>query len=600
MFLEASTEASEAMFLANNTGYTWEPLDTTKPSIRLLTILPATDQNDTIRLTLRTTNLDDAFDSYDAISYMWGSDSNMHEIMIDDKIALVRDNIWQFLVHARDSSLRNQLNSSLWIDSINIDQRNNDEKNHQVRQMRTIYSQARRVIAWLGEESLQRTFSDCVAALNDKYDSRPTHEQASEPLEALYKYMRGLYSATVYKWFRARNSPRWKAWNLDHDGELGLLGSFFDSSRSMCRSPYWSRVWIVQEIIVARDRYCISGDLLLPYNILHDFADRLQAEDDNEDESLAPFGNTILYSPEVWSNIEGHACLDDVVDALSQHHCTDVRDHVYGVLGCVKGTDTFVVDYSVSKEEVLLRSLEFLNRDAGVAGLTLVGLAKALKLDMQVVFQHPNLRREITERRYSFPARICSYFECVPLSGVHHQHHDTSKGMHEIIDSAGASGIFKCQTLSKSCHRCNPVRDEPCSHEGLMCIPKDSLIECVVGSKSYVGGSVSLFFRWKDAMCKSWDDSQIAWVRKRRSWHEQTRESTYYLQRGFGVELNAAAVLGQTEWGLLRHGAADSILLPCSFSSLVELYRAPKHSMRYESIEETSVEQHMRMKPTND
>ncbi|KAK5710799.1 hypothetical protein LTR15_012776 [Elasticomyces elasticus] len=505
-------------------GYIWEPLDTTKPSIRLLKILPATDHANTIRLTLRTTKLDDAFDSYDAISYMWGSDSNMHEIMIDDKIAMVRDNIWQFLIHARDSSLHDQFNSSLWIDSISIDQSNNDEKNHQVRQMRTIYSKARRVIAWLGEESLQRTFSDCVAALNDKYDSRPTHEQASEPLEALYKYM------------RARNWPRWKAWNLDHDGELGLLGGFFDSSRSMCLSPYWSRLWIVQEIIVARDCYCISGDFLLPYKILRQFAARLPSEDDNEDESLAPFWNITV------NGARSHPPLDHVVEALSQHHCTDVRDHVYGVLGCVEGGDAFVVDYSVSKEDVLLRSLRFtlLNKEEcanrTASGRSLVMLAKALRIGLQVVFQHPDLRREITERRCRFSARVRSYFECVPLSGVHHKHYDASEAIQEIIDSAGASGIFKRRTLSKSCHRCNPVRIEPCSHEGLECIPKDSLIECVVGSESYVGGSVSLFFRWKDATCKGRDDSQIAWVQKLSSWHERTREVTYYLQTGFSVK----------------------------------------------------------------
>jgi hypothetical protein len=54
----------------------------------------------------------------------------------------------------------------LWIDAICIDQSSMDERNQQVELMGDVYSKARRVILWLGEES---TFSDFTISFLKSY-----------------------------------------------------------------------------------------------------------------------------------------------------------------------------------------------------------------------------------------------------------------------------------------------------------------------------------------------------------------------------------------------------------------------------------------------
>ncbi|KAK5729433.1 hypothetical protein LTR17_011963 [Elasticomyces elasticus] len=432
-------------------NYIWDPLDTTKPSIRLLKVLPVTDQDKRVRVALHTTDLE-ASEAYDAVSYMWGSDSTLHEILIDDKIALVRQNIWRFLVHARDSSLYNQLNSSLWIDSICINQIDNDEKNHQVRQIRKIFDRAHRVIAWLGLASLDQTLSDCAGPLNRRLGPRFMQAQDPDTLHALSSYVRAVQC-----------QPRRAGDNDVDDAKQAILYTL----QRMCGSSYWSRLWIVQELTVARDAYCVSGDLLLSVGALNGFASLLDAKDGGSSKELAPFRNTmkIFVGNTLGTGSIGlrrSGTLAYVVEELSHHHCVDVRDHVYGVLGCVEGGDAFDVDYSASKEEVLLRALDFLhkNDDATDLGGRLEMLARVLRLGIQDVFQHPNLRREMTDRGYRIPVRLCSYFEKVPSSGAHPHHHDTTEAIHEIIDNVGAAYTFKRHVLYKTCVDCHLVRIE--------------------------------------------------------------------------------------------------------------------------------------------
>jgi hypothetical protein len=73
----------------------------------------------------------------------------LHTIYVNDKALYVRQNLWDFLQWAR----RNKLASYMWIDALCIDQKQLHERNHQVWMMCYIYSQAERVIVWLGAVS---------------------------------------------------------------------------------------------------------------------------------------------------------------------------------------------------------------------------------------------------------------------------------------------------------------------------------------------------------------------------------------------------------------------------------------------------------------
>jgi hypothetical protein len=120
-------------------------------SIRVLYLQP--DQfDDDIKVELTEVSLTNP-PSYEALSYVWGSPTVNNPISCHGKDLLVTVNCIAALRRLRNKKKRRVL----WIDAICIDQSSMNERNRQVKLMGDVYSKARRVILWLGEDS---TFSD--------------------------------------------------------------------------------------------------------------------------------------------------------------------------------------------------------------------------------------------------------------------------------------------------------------------------------------------------------------------------------------------------------------------------------------------------------
>jgi hypothetical protein len=115
---------------------------------------------------------------------------------------------------ARLSDLIDDAPAFFWIDAICIDQENISERNHQVNLMKYIYSQAKRVIVWLGT----------------------SREDVQDDIKAALDYL--------LAWKKADTAER--AHQLSHS-ELQ------DSLLRMFNRPYWSRLWIIQEVLLAKD-----------------------------------------------------------------------------------------------------------------------------------------------------------------------------------------------------------------------------------------------------------------------------------------------------------------------------------------------------------
>ncbi|KAK0634143.1 heterokaryon incompatibility, partial [Immersiella caudata] len=82
---------------------------------------------------------------YDALSYTWGNLAKTHEMKIGDASLPITTNLYMAL-----RELRRKHTLTLWVDAVCIDQSNCQERNHQVRMMRRIFSNASSVIVWLG------------------------------------------------------------------------------------------------------------------------------------------------------------------------------------------------------------------------------------------------------------------------------------------------------------------------------------------------------------------------------------------------------------------------------------------------------------------
>lgn len=127
------------------------PLYTPLPdgSVRLLRLLPHSDEEPGIKCNLFTCTMlsSGRAHPYDALSYVWGPESNQHFIHIDGREVSVRANLYAALSHLQDRFLER----ILWIDAICINQNDNEEKSRQVQFMARIYAKASSVIVWLGK-----------------------------------------------------------------------------------------------------------------------------------------------------------------------------------------------------------------------------------------------------------------------------------------------------------------------------------------------------------------------------------------------------------------------------------------------------------------
>ncbi|KAK0724351.1 heterokaryon incompatibility protein-domain-containing protein [Lasiosphaeris hirsuta] len=120
-----------------------------KGCIRLLRLLPPPDDKSRTECQLITYSLLDSrrTHSYEALSYVWGSEESKEPIWVDGNKLSVGGNLYKALSHLRDCFVER----ILWIDAICINQRDDKEKGHEVQSMAKIYAKASHVIAWLGE-----------------------------------------------------------------------------------------------------------------------------------------------------------------------------------------------------------------------------------------------------------------------------------------------------------------------------------------------------------------------------------------------------------------------------------------------------------------
>ncbi|GKT55985.1 heterokaryon incompatibility protein [Colletotrichum tofieldiae] len=116
--------------------------------VRLVNLHPG-DSSSPIILTTEIVPIASA--DYTALSYVWGDASQTVPIHIDNHVFQATKNLYSDLEHIRlflkPSSSKVIL---LWIDAVSINQRDLDERSHQVSQMREIYTSADLVLTWLG------------------------------------------------------------------------------------------------------------------------------------------------------------------------------------------------------------------------------------------------------------------------------------------------------------------------------------------------------------------------------------------------------------------------------------------------------------------
>jgi hypothetical protein len=143
--------------------YVFHPLDCHRQEVRLLRVLPATNNDEPISCVLEIASLRDS-PCYTALSYCWGDSSNKKTIFVNTSVIETTDNLASALryirKHLASNSLIDDLPQLFRIDAICIDQNNLEERNHQIKLMQTVYASAANVLSWLGcgDDLIPRAF----------------------------------------------------------------------------------------------------------------------------------------------------------------------------------------------------------------------------------------------------------------------------------------------------------------------------------------------------------------------------------------------------------------------------------------------------------
>ncbi|KAF0319297.1 heterokaryon incompatibility protein [Colletotrichum asianum] len=171
--------------------------------------------------------------SYTALSYTWGEPIFDAMINCDGHEKAITKSLESALLHFR----REDESVVLWIDQICIDQDNKDEKGQQIPLMSRIYQRATNTAIWLGEAS---EGSDVAIKLLEEVNIRLqfTTEDDIDPKE--FERMR-------------LPEPKSKDWSALWD---------------LLSRPWFTRVWIIQEVILSRDPWVACGDSLITWENL--------------------------------------------------------------------------------------------------------------------------------------------------------------------------------------------------------------------------------------------------------------------------------------------------------------------------------------------
>ncbi|KIW20849.1 hypothetical protein PV08_01427 [Exophiala spinifera] len=281
----------------STTEFQYEELDPSVDCMRLIELDPGGDADDVPRCKLIHVTFGQK-PRYQALSYMWGDVTIKKKISVEGKELLVGQNLWDALRYLRNCGSSRHY----WIDAICINQANIFERNRQLRIMPHIYMRAQTVLVWLGRK---------------------------------------------YAKYRAEDWQVWMDWRVDGKSDMSFSASelvarmeqkqlISTMSLELCSDDYWNRVWIVQEIGMARTIQVCFKECRMTWNT---FIHRLTL-------SCGGNGNGPFILERMLRNKHhrGHT-LRELLENHQQAVCKDPRDKIYGFVGLAADARMFPMDY---------------------------------------------------------------------------------------------------------------------------------------------------------------------------------------------------------------------------------------------------------------
>lgn len=293
----------------------YHPLDRDKQEIRLFRLIGKGTW--AIAGELQTFELADA-PIYKALSYAWGSDRIPRTIWINGLNVSVSRNLADFL----QVLAKYEQQPWIWIDQLCIAQECVQEKNHQVRLMGEIYSNARDTLVWLGNN----THAGAVPTLIQQWETRENSRDRG-PVHV-------------------------------PDADEALAVAAFQSL------SYWTRHWVAQELALSKRRTFMLGEVQFE----RDSLGALGCEPYSAVRPSEKLVNFVDHFNESRASDQYYTFCAFAKDS----RCRDPRDKVFGLQNLLPHSLRVEVNYDVSVWDVFVDTVArwhtYLKHQAGTAG----------------------------------------------------------------------------------------------------------------------------------------------------------------------------------------------------------------------------------------
>ena len=300
----------------------YRPIDSARGEVRLLVLEPASSKRESeICGRLEPVFLSSS-PKFDALSYTWGSQEGSGTIRLNGVDFYVTENLYAALRELRSGWRPRRL----WIDAVCVNQTDPTERNAQLSLMQQIYGNAKLVIAWLGD------LTD-GARIGVKYLrwGMPTSARDSARLNKAY----GPLNFSRYGLLLGSTAQR---------NDLDLIEEQLTGEvRELLDRPYWHRVWIIQEAVMARKLVLMCGPETVAWNALK----KLRVLERLQNKATVVFGismDSTFHYPDAthhaisglrkkWRSAPTTINMFDTLYRFRPCECTDPRDRVFGFFG---------------------------------------------------------------------------------------------------------------------------------------------------------------------------------------------------------------------------------------------------------------------------
>lgn len=348
----------------------YAPLDEARREIRVLKVSrPVQGGNcgvDTFQADLVCVSLDDD-PAYLAVSYVWGDPSIVGHFESHRGGHRKRVPYNKVVFDIINTILARGTTLYIWIDALCINQGDLNERASQVAMMGIIYSQARQVIAFIGEadETLITAMDLILLTANCIW----AHESPGD-----------FVTATGLGSLLSEIEPADRDW---------------ESIKALMFRPWFRRLWVVQEVALGKDPVVVCGKHAFPWGALRLFMifTVTLGKFPVLDRAAYPMVDAFLTVVEYLTNAFGISdarqgqsngfpklpFFFSLISLNANFDSTDPRDRIYALLGldtAKKYRDVFRPDYGIKVEDLYVKvAREMIMKEDNIRFLHLAGIS---------------------------------------------------------------------------------------------------------------------------------------------------------------------------------------------------------------------------------